>query len=181
MAVSRCGQPMPGIRSRPSWRWRKPRCIATAIIIWPGTPVGRMGTLPRFTGSRSAEREGKGERENTMDVKAITDMLETYVRPATFPVGLKMLQPGQAFPSRTRTPAHLGSRFAVCQTINVVRRYGWSIGLAAEHPSCPLGLVVLGFKPNGEYVQEGHACMGMFAESLEAGARMEAAVLKFEV
>ena len=39
-----------------------------------------------------------------MDVKAITDMLETYVRPATFPVGLKMLQPGEAFPPRTRTP-----------------------------------------------------------------------------
>ena len=34
-----------------------------------------------------------------MDVKAITDMLETYVRPATFPVGLKMLKPGEAFPA----------------------------------------------------------------------------------
>ena len=83
-----------------------------------------------------------------MDVKAITDMLETYVRPATFPVGLKMLKPGEAFPPRTRTPADLGSHFATCQTINVVRRYGWSIGLAAEHHSCPLGLVALGFKPN---------------------------------
>ena len=116
-----------------------------------------------------------------IDVKAITDMLETYVRPATFPVGLKMLQPGEAFPPRTRTPADLGSHFATCQTINVVRRYGWSIGLAAEDHSCPLGLVALGFKPNVDYVQEGHACMGMYTESLEAGARMEAAVPKFEV
>src|SRR5712692_3225591 len=61
MVVSRCGRPMQGIRSRPSWRSRKPRCIATAIIIWPGAPVVRMGTLPRFTGSRSAETEGEGE------------------------------------------------------------------------------------------------------------------------
>ena len=116
-----------------------------------------------------------------MDVKTITDMLETYVRPATFPVGIKMLKPGEAFPARTRTPADLGSHFATCQTINVVRRYGWSIGLTAEHHSCPLGLVALGLKPNVEYLQEGNACLGMYTESLEAGARMEAAVPKFEV
>ena len=103
-----------------------------------------------------------------MDVKAITDMLEAYVRPATFPVGLKMLKPGEVFPPRTRTPADLGSHFATCQTINIVRRYGWSIGLAAEHHSCPLGLVALGLKPNVEYVQEGHACLGMYTESLES-------------
>ena len=60
-------------------------------------------------------QKGEEERENKMDVKAITDMLETYVRPATFPVGLKMLQPGEAFPPRTRTPADLGSHFATCQ------------------------------------------------------------------
>jgi uncharacterized protein (DUF169 family) len=40
--------------------------------------------------------------------------------------------------------------------------------------------VALGLKPNVEYIQEGHACMGMYTESLEAGARMEAAVPKFE-
>lgn len=115
-----------------------------------------------------------------MDVQAMTDILETYLRPASFPVGLKMLPPGAAFPPRTRTPADLGSHFATCQTINVVRRYGWSIGLAAEHHSCPLGLVALGWKPNVAYLQEGNACMEMYTASLEAGARMEAEVPKFE-
>src|SRR5262245_44682798 len=95
-------------------------------------------------------KRGEREREKRMDVKAITDMLETYVRPATFPVGIKMLKAGETFPPRTRTPADLGSHFATCQTINIVRRYGWSIGLAAEHHSCPLGLVALGFKPTVE-------------------------------
>src|SRR5437867_11767552 len=99
-----------------------------------------------------------------MDVKVITDMLETYVRPATFLVGLKMLQPGEAFPPRTRTPAGLGWHFATCQTSNVVRRYGWSIGLAAEHHSCPLGLVALGFRPNVGYVQAGPACLGAYTQ-----------------
>jgi uncharacterized protein (DUF169 family) len=42
-------------------------------------------------------------------------------------------------------------------------------------------LVALGLKPNVEYLQQGRACMGMYTESLEAGARMEAAVPKFEV
>ena len=34
-----------------------------------------------------------------MDVQAMTDILETYIRPATFPVGIKMLAPGEAFAS----------------------------------------------------------------------------------
>jgi uncharacterized protein (DUF169 family) len=116
-----------------------------------------------------------------MDAKAITELIENYVRPATFPVGIKMLKPGEPLPPKTRTPADLGSRFATCQTLNVVRRYGWSIGLAADHHSCPLGLVALGFKPNVEYLQEGHACEGMYTESLAAGARTEAAVPKFDL
>lgn len=115
-----------------------------------------------------------------MDLKTVTEMLETYLRPATFPVGIKMLQAGEAFPPRTRTPADIGSYFATCQTINIVRRYGWSIGLSAEHHSCPLGLVALGLKPNIEYVREGHACTGMYTATLDAGASMEAAVPKFE-
>jgi uncharacterized protein (DUF169 family) len=115
-----------------------------------------------------------------MDMKVITETIERLVRPATFPVGIKMLAPGEAFPPRTRTPADLGSRFATCQTINIVRRYGWSIGLSADHHSCPLGLVALGMKPNVEYLQEGRACVGMYTESLEAGARTEAAVPRFE-
>jgi uncharacterized protein (DUF169 family) len=116
-----------------------------------------------------------------MDVQALTEAIETYIRPATFPVGIKMLAPGQALPPKTRTPADMGSRFATCQTINIVRRYGWSIGLTADHHSCPLGLVALGFKPNVGYLQEGNACIGMYTESLEAGARTEAAVPKFEL
>jgi uncharacterized protein (DUF169 family) len=115
-----------------------------------------------------------------MDVKTMTETIERLVRPATFPVGIKMLAAGEAFPPRTRTPADLGSRFATCQTINVVRRYGWSIGLTAEHHSCPLGLVALGFKPNVPYLQEGNACIHMYTESLEAGARTEEEVPKFD-
>jgi uncharacterized protein (DUF169 family) len=114
-----------------------------------------------------------------MDVKTITEKIEHYLRPATFPVGIKMLTADEALPPKTRTPADLGSRFATCQTINIVRRYGWSIGLSADHHSCPFGLVALGFKPNVAYLQEGHACEGMYTASLEAGARTEAEVPKF--
>ena len=36
--------------------------------------------------------------EEYMDVKAIAEMIENYIRPATFPVGLKMLKTGEALP-----------------------------------------------------------------------------------
>jgi hypothetical protein len=71
-------------------------------------------------------------------------MIENYIRPATFPVGIKML--ARSLPQRL-APRCMGSRFATCQTINIVRRYSWSIDY--QQTTIPvLGLVALGFKPN---------------------------------
>ena len=39
-----------------------------------------------------------------MDPKTFTREIETYVRPATFPVAAKLLQPGEAVPEKAKRP-----------------------------------------------------------------------------
>jgi uncharacterized protein (DUF169 family) len=88
-----------------------------------------------------------------------------------------MAKPGEALPERAKRPGRdLGVRFANCQGISMVRRYGWTIALAPEDSSCGPGMLALGFGREPAFSREGHLCQGMYTETAEAGARSEAAV-----
>jgi len=110
----------------------------------------------------------------------LTAHLERYLRPATFPVGVKLLKPGEPLPPRARRPqADLGIQVALCQTVAFARRYGWTLAITEADLNCPLALTAFGFKPELEYYSSGCACAGMYTETEAAGARTEAAVPKF--
>jgi len=107
-------------------------------------------------------------------------LLEQYLRPATFPVGVKLLKAGDELPPRVKRPkADMGVQIALCQSITFARRYGWTLAVAESDLNCPLALTAFGFKPELEYYSSGCACGGMYTESNEAGAQTEAAVPKF--
>ena len=40
-----------------------------------------------------------------IDVKTADRELQTYIRPQTFPVAIRMLQPGEPVPDRAKRPA----------------------------------------------------------------------------
>ena len=40
-----------------------------------------------------------------VDARAADQALQTYVRPQTFPVAIRMLRPGEPIPERARRPA----------------------------------------------------------------------------
>ena len=40
-----------------------------------------------------------------IDVKTADKELQTYIRPQTFPVAIRMLKPGEPIPERARRPA----------------------------------------------------------------------------
>jgi uncharacterized protein (DUF169 family) len=112
-----------------------------------------------------------------INLKIAAEHLQTYLRPQTFPVAIRMAKPGEALPERTKRPAgDFGVRFANCQAISMVRRYGWTLALTREDSNCALGMLGLGFAHEPPFSQEGHACQGMYTETAEAGARSEAAV-----
>lgn len=111
-----------------------------------------------------------------MDAKSFTREIETHIRPATFPVAVKLLTVEQALPEKAKRPQRdMKIQIATCQAIAMARRYGWSIALGEEDLNCPLTKTAFGFAPLTKHYSEGHLACGMYVETLEAGARSEAA------
>lgn len=107
--------------------------------------------------------------------------IEKHIRPATFPVAVKMVRPGEPLPSRAKRPkSDLGFETAICQAIGLARRYGWSLAVSSEDISCPITKAFFGFEERVPYLTDGHACAGMYTATAEAGSKTEAAIPHFK-
>ncbi len=116
------------------------------------------------------------------DVKTADRELQTYIRPQTFPVAIRMLKPGEPIPERAKRPARDFKKLSMnCQVIDMARRYGWTIALTREDHICSLGIAALGFEKPTHLHDSGTLCEGMYTETKEAGQRSEAASDRFEV
>ncbi|MBX6376918.1 MAG: DUF169 domain-containing protein [Clostridia bacterium] len=114
-----------------------------------------------------------------VDARGLGAAIDRYVRPDTFPVGIRLARVPQEVPARARRPRRdFGVTWTICQGIAIARRYGWVLAMGGEDLSCPIALVAFGFRPALPYYSEGHLAAGMYNETLEAGARSEAAVPK---
>ncbi len=115
-----------------------------------------------------------------VSVSQFAAAIDKHIRPATFPIAVKMVRPGEALPPKTRRPAaDMGFQTAICQGFALARRYGWPIAIGVEDLSCPLAKAVFGFAPRVDFYEQGHACAGMYTATPAAGAMTEAAVDKF--
>jgi MtaA/CmuA family methyltransferase len=111
-----------------------------------------------------------------MDVKTADRELQTYLRPQTFPVAIRMLKTGEPIPEKARRPARDFKKLSMnCQVIDMARRYGWMIALTREDHICSLGIAALGFEKPTHLHASGTLCEGMYTETKEAGRRSEAA------
>lgn len=105
--------------------------------------------------------------------------IENFVRPQTFPVAARLLRPGEAPPPKAKRPwRDLKVRIANCQAISMARRYGWTLATGREDLNCVLTKLAYGHEPSVPYYTDGHCACGMYTQSLEAGARTEAATHK---
>lgn len=110
----------------------------------------------------------------------LNEALNTHVRPQCFPVAIKMLEEKDTLPDKTRIPSkNFGKKFAVCQGIGMVRRFGWTLALGREDMSCPLGAIAMGFEEPKPYYVEGNLAFEMFNECQEAGVHSEEVIDKF--
>ena len=115
------------------------------------------------------------------DVKTADRELQTYIRPQTFPVAIRMLRPGEPIPERAKRPARDFKKLSMnCQVIDMARRYGWMIALTREDHICSLGIAALGFEKPTHLHSSGTLCEGMYTETKDAGQRSEAAVDRFD-
>src|SRR3970282_1123626 len=81
-----------------------------------------------------------------IDVKTADKELQTYIRPQTFPVAIRMLKPGEPIPERAKRPARDFKKLSTaCQGLDMPRRYGWVAALTREDHLCSLGNPPIGF------------------------------------
>ncbi|HYL10095.1 MAG TPA: DUF169 domain-containing protein [Candidatus Acidoferrales bacterium] len=111
-----------------------------------------------------------------MDCKTFTREIETHVRPATFPVAVKLLRPDEPVPEKAKRPLRdMKIQIAICQAIAMARRYGWTLAVGEEDVNCVLTKTAFGLAPVTKHFTSGHLACGMYTETLEAGAKTEEA------
>jgi uncharacterized protein (DUF169 family) len=115
-----------------------------------------------------------------MDAPTLARHLETHLRVATFPVGVRSLGPGEAIPPKARRPKQdLHAELTICQAIGLARRYGWTTALTGQDLSCPIAKAVFGFEKRIPFYAEGSLAEGMYASCREAGQAFEAALPRY--
>jgi uncharacterized protein (DUF169 family) len=115
------------------------------------------------------------------DLKEVDQALSQYIRPATFPLALKMLKSEDEIPERTKRPfKDLGKKVAICQGTGMARKWGWAIAMGKEDMQCSLGAAPFGFFQNTAFYDEGNLAAGMFTASPEIGKKEEDLVDRFD-
>lgn len=97
-----------------------------------------------------------------MQLREVSDAINYYIRPQTFPLAVKMCQSATELPQKVRIPSrNMGMQVTVCQAISMGRRYGWTVAIGKEDECCPFGAIALGLVPakplflEGTYWEEG--------------------------
>lgn len=113
-------------------------------------------------------------------MKQLDQHLTDYVRPATFPLAVRVLKKDEPLPPRAKRPHRdLGVKLSICQGVTMARTYGWAIALGGADVSCPIAKAVFHFEEPVDYYTDGHLACGMYTETIEAGVKTEKAVPKF--
>ena len=115
------------------------------------------------------------------DIKEIEQALNSYIRPLTFPLAIKMLKSEDEIPEKTRRPfQQMKKKVAICQGIGMVRKLGWAVAMGKEDMQCSLGAAPFGFFKNINFYNEGNLAAGMFTASKETGKKEEDLIDRFD-
>jgi len=106
--------------------------------------------------------------------------LNTYLKLPAPPVAVKMLRKGEEPPVPAKFPLRdYRKRFVLCQAWAIAKNHGETLCLRYEDMRCAPSVLAMGFKPPVPHFTEGHLCLNRYNQTLEAGARTEAAMPRF--
>ncbi len=105
------------------------------------------------------------------------------VRPGTHPIAVQLhgRVPAQLHEDTVFPLEAFGDSICFCQGFGLVRRYGWRVSFRFEDNACPFYPIFFGMREQPQTVTDGELCYPYFTETLEAGARAEAALPKLPV
>lgn len=116
-----------------------------------------------------------------MELEKIGQALDSYVRPQTYPVAIRMITSTDEIPEKARMPKRdLGTPMAVCQGVALARRYGWLIAMGKEDMLCPLGAVALGFLPARARFLDGSYAIPFWVKDQDVRAKMARGIQQLE-
>jgi uncharacterized protein (DUF169 family) len=111
--------------------------------------------------------------------KETEDKLNKYLRLATFPVAVKLIQN----PEELNDIKYLKKpekKLALCQIFSFARYYGWTMGCLKEDNICPLAELTLGFEESSRLFEEGAFFVGRYNETREAAKKTASSMPKLE-
>ena len=116
-----------------------------------------------------------------MEPRRISQALDSYIRPGTFPVAIKMVSSADEIPEKARMPRRdLGITMPVCQSIALARRYGWSMAMGKEDMLCPLGALTLGFLPAKDKFLDGGFNIPFYEKNQDVRAKIARGLSRLE-
>jgi uncharacterized protein (DUF169 family) len=117
-----------------------------------------------------------------MELKQISDALNQYIRPQTYPVAVRMCASEAELPERVRFPSRdLGVTISLCHAMAMARRYGWTIAID-KTVSCYVPAISLGFVNPPPDILDGsfQAKLGLWGMTKEGAAAAIQDMIKFE-
>ena len=103
-----------------------------------------------------------------LDLKCINETLNTYIRPQSYPLAVRMCAVNEELPEKVCLPKKdLGISISLCQGLAMARRYRWTVAVGRDDQACPHGHVVMGFVPSKGYLD------GRLAEKAGLGTRQQ--------
>lgn len=104
---------------------------------------------------------GKGEK------------LLNLLRLRTNPIAIRFFKNGEEIPAGIkRAKSTIGYRVLACQTMAMVRRYGWTFAMTWEEDlDCIAPAVMWGFAKEPEYVSRGQYLAGNYSENLDVAKK----------
>ncbi|MFZ5562506.1 MAG: DUF169 domain-containing protein [Thermodesulfobacteriota bacterium] len=110
-------------------------------------------------------------------VRAAGAAIETFIRPATFPLAVKIIKEDKAIPPDFKRPRQMfGFQNFVCQNFKMARTYGWSLAVTEQDINCYLARNIYGWDPaTEETISAAHQFnIGLYAKDMEASKKLEA-------
>jgi uncharacterized protein (DUF169 family) len=106
--------------------------------------------------------------------RALGRELEAYLRPATFPLAIKLVESESEIPPESKRPgSDLDLRTFICQNFRMSRSYGWTIAATEEDCSCKFARAVYGWDPMTEESTAwgNQFALGLYAKDVETAEK----------
>ncbi len=102
--------------------------------------------------------------------------IEKYIRPATFPLAIKLIKEKSEIPAKAKRPSiDLITQNFICQNFKMARTYGWTIAVLEEDCNCMLARGVYGWDPVTEETMKWKSKfeVGLYAKDVETSRKIE--------